>query len=183
MNNRLFYRKIIYIACIGGLIIPLSFISLPPTRNESGNVDNAGGVISQMREEYDLSQAKLAEIDPASETMKLASLGLRGVAVNILWLQVDEHRKNQNYDQLNATLKALTKIQPSFVKVWEYQAHNLAYNVSMEFDDYEYRYSWVKKGLEFLKQGVPYNRRRRHSRDSPLSSRPRPHGEAELLLQ
>jgi hypothetical protein len=164
VNNRPLVRKIIYIACIGVLIIPLSMIALPPTRNEAGNTQS--GVISQLRDEYNLSQAKLSEIDPASETMKLASLGLRGVAVNILWLQADEHKKNQNYDQLRSTLRALTKIQPSFVKVWEYQAHNLAYNVSMEFDDYEYRYSWVKKGLEFLKQGVPYNKRDHRVTDS-----------------
>ncbi len=111
-----------------------------------------------MREEYSLSQAKLAEIDPASETMKLASLGLRGVAVNMLWMQAMDHKKKENYDQLASTLKALTKIQPNFVKVWEFQAHNLAYNVSMEFDDYEYRYHWVKKGIGFLKEGVPYNK-------------------------
>ena len=28
----------------------------------------------------------------------------------------------------------------------------------MEFDDYEYRYEWVKKGLEFLKGGIAYNK-------------------------
>jgi len=55
--------------------------------------------------------------------------------------------------------QALTKIQPSFVKVWEHQAHNLSYNISMEFDDYEYRYQWVKKGIGFLKQGIPHNKR------------------------
>ncbi len=164
MNNRPLVRKIIYIACIGVLIIPLSMIALPPTRNEAGNVQ--GGVISQLRDKNNLSQAKLSEIDPASETMKLASLGLRGVAVNILWYQAGKYKKEQNYDQMQATLRALTKIQPSFVKVWEYQAHNLAYNVSMEFDDYEYRYSWVKKGLEFLKQGVPYNKRDHRVTDS-----------------
>ena len=80
MTNRPLIRKIIYIACIGILIIPLSFVSLPPSLDDQGNVSNKGGVLSQLREEYDLSQAKLSEIDPASETMKLASLGLRGVA-------------------------------------------------------------------------------------------------------
>jgi hypothetical protein len=153
-----FVRKIIYIALIGILLIPLSLVSRPETRNETGNIEDAGGQLSQLREDYSLSQAKLSEIDPASETMKLASLGLRGVAVNILWMQAMEHKEKESYEKLASTLKALTKIQPNFVKVWEFQAHNLAYNVSMEFDDYEYRYQWVKKGLGFLKQGVPYNK-------------------------
>jgi hypothetical protein len=160
MNNITpFIRKIIYIACIGGLLIPLALVSRPETRNEDGEIKDAGGVLSELRDKHNLSQAKMSEIDPASETMKLASLGLRGVAVNMLWMQAMEHKKNEDYDKLASTLQALTKIQPNFVKVWEYQAHNLAYNVSMEFDDYEYRYAWVKKGLAFLKQGIPYNKR------------------------
>lgn len=158
-NTTPFIRKIIYIACIGGLLLPLSMVSRPETRDEDGQIQDAGGMLSSLRDEYNLSQAKMSDIDPASETMKLASLGLRGVAVNMLWMQAMDHKKKENYDQLASTLQALTKIQPNFVKVWEYQAHNMAYNVSMEFDDYEYRYSWVKKGLAFLKQGIPYNKR------------------------
>jgi hypothetical protein len=153
-----FVRKIIYIALIGALLIPLSLVSRPETRNEDGNIEDSGGQLSRLREQHSLSQAKLGEIDPASETMKLASLGLRGVAVNMLWMQAMDHKKKERYDKLNSTLRALTKIQPNFVKVWEFQAHNLAYNVSMEFDDYEYRYHWVKKGIGFLKEGVPYNK-------------------------
>ena len=48
--------------------------------------------------------------------MKLASMGLRGVAVNILWMQALEHQKNENYDKLAQTLQTLTKVQPNFVK-------------------------------------------------------------------
>ncbi len=158
MNNRPLIRKIIYIALIGVLIIPLSFIALPETRKADGTIKNAGGVMSRLRNEHELSQARLTEVDPASETMKLASLGLRGIAVNVLWSQATEQKKNGDYDGLNSTLQALTKIQPNFIRVWEYQAHNLAYNVSMEFDDYESRYHWVKKGLKFLKGGIRYNK-------------------------
>ena len=153
-----FVRKIIYIAIIGGLLIPLSFISRPAVIDASGGGgDDPGGRLSQMRREYRLAQASISEIDPTSEAMKLASMGLRGVAVNVLWMQAMEHQKNEDYDKLAATLQTLTKVQPNFVKVWEYQGHNLAFNVSMEFDDYEYRYEWVKKGLEFLKGGIAYN--------------------------
>lgn len=150
--NHSFVRKIIYIVIIAVLLIPLAMISRPEVVGQ-----DEGGILSRMRRDKKLTQAELTKIDPASETMKLASLGLRGVAINLLWMQSIEHKKEEDYDKLAATLKALAKIQPNFVKVWEYQAHNLAYNVSMEFDDYEYRYQWVKKGLDFLKDGVQYN--------------------------
>lgn len=153
MSNS-FVRKIVYIVVIAVLLIPLSMITRPSVKNQ-----NEGGVLARLRVEHNLSQAELSEIDPASETMKLASLGLRGVAVNMLWMQAIEHKKREEYDLLASSLKALTKLQPNFVKVWEYQAHNLAYNVSMEFDDYEYRYEWIKKGIDFMKQGVRHNRK------------------------
>ncbi len=151
-------RKLVYLALIGVLIIPLSFIALPGTRHADGSARNQGGRLSVLRDEYNLSQAKLSEIDPASQTMRLVSLGLRGVAVCSQWMQAMEYKKTENYDQLASTLKTLTRIQPNFVKVWDFQAHNLAYNVSMEFDDYEYRYHWVKKGLAFLKEGIAHNK-------------------------
>ena len=167
-----FIRKITYVIGIAILLIPLSLISRPATRAttdaSSGQLvrGNDGGKLARLRDEHNLSQAKLMEIDPASETMKLASVGLRGVAVNMLWMQAMEHRKRQNWDQLRSTLNALIKIQPNFIKVWEYQAHNLSYNISVEFDDYEYRYHWVKEGIKFLTEGIPYNYRNHRITDN-----------------
>ena len=152
MNNRSFTRKIIYIAIIASLLIPLSIVARP-----ASVVPESGGLLANLREKFELSQGQMTEVDPASETMKLASLGLRGVAVNMLWMQAMEHRKRRNWDGVESTLNALVKIQPNFIKVWEYQAHNMSYNISMEFDDYEYRYRWVKKGINFLTKGLKPN--------------------------
>lgn len=157
-----FFRKILYVVVMGVLLIPLNMLARPSTRKKetdgTTSVANPGGTLAKMREKHRLAQSSISEIDPASQAMKLASLGLRGVAVNILWMQALEHKKNEDYDKLAQTLQMLTKMQPNFVKVWEYQGHNLAFNVSMEFDDYEYRYEWVKRGLNFLKGGIPYNK-------------------------
>ena len=172
MRNQTFIRKITYAIIAAILLIPLSLISQPSTQIAGASGDQLqdsrreGGVLARLRDKYDLSQAKLMEIDPASETMKLASVGLRGVAVNMLWMQAMEHRKKKNWDKLRSTLSALIKIQPNFIKVWEYQAHNLSYNISVEFDDYEYRYHWVKEGIKFLTDGIPYNYRNHRITDN-----------------
>jgi hypothetical protein len=158
MNSKSFIRKVIYIVLIGALLIPLSLISRPATVGKAGDQSAKGGKLAQLRDTYGLSQTRVAEIDPTSETMKLLSLGLRGLAVNLLWLQAIEDKRVENYAQLESTLNALIKIQPNFVKVWEYQAHNISYNISMEFDDFESRYHWVKKGIKFLTGGIGYNR-------------------------
>lgn len=157
-RNASFIRKIIYIGAITVLLVPLSFLNLPASRSPDGRNDRPGGVLAQLRTKYNLSQAELGDIDPASETMKLATLGMRGVAANILWGQAIEFKKTEDWDNLAATLNQIAKLQPNFLKVWEFQAHNLAYNVSVEFDDYRNRYDWVKKGIDFLIIGTRYNR-------------------------
>ena len=150
-------RKIIYILIIVFLIFPLAMIGRPS--GGSGQKGGAGGILAQMRDEHGLSQAKLSEIDAGSESMKLISLGMRGIATNILWTQANEAQKKGDYDTLRATLQSLIMIQPTFVSVWRYQAHNLSYNISVEFDDYQQRFYWVKEGIVFLTGGIKYNRR------------------------
>ena len=77
MNERkTLVRKLIYGGLILVLFIPLSMMSQPATK------DAAGGVLAQERKAHKLSQAELGDIDPSSATMKLATMGLGGVAVN-----------------------------------------------------------------------------------------------------
>ena len=49
----------------------------------------------RLRNEYQPRQVNLGEVDPASETMKLATLGLRGVAVNLLWEKANYYKKSK----------------------------------------------------------------------------------------
>ena len=159
-RNQSFVRKIIYIAAIALLLLPLSALSQPATVGPKGRpeLSSRGGKLSQLREQHNLSQARLGEIDPASETMKLASLGLRGVAANILWGYANHYKKVEDWDKVELTVNQIIRLQPNFLKVWDFQSHNLSYNISAEFDDYRMRYARIKKGIAFLIEGTSYNR-------------------------
>ncbi len=153
MNERQsFYRKIAYGVVIALLLYPLSMLSAPET------LDDAGGKLAQLRNENRLSQANLGEIDPSSEVMKLMTFGLRGLAANLLWEKANHYKKTEDWTSLTATLEQLAKLQPNFITFWKFQAWNLSYNVSVEFDDYHDRYYYVRRGIEFLKKGERYNR-------------------------
>lgn len=152
-----FRRKVIYIAVIAALLYPLFRIGQPASGQPDGQ-QNPGGVLAQLRAQYGLSQAELGEIDPASESMRLATLGMRGIAANVLWEKANDYKKKEDWDNLRVTLNQITKLQPNFISVWEFQAHNLSYNISVEFDDYRQRYHWVKKGIIFLMDGTRYNK-------------------------
>jgi hypothetical protein len=159
MNLRTpFARKITYLVAIVALLPLLSWLSQPASLDQSGRGRQPGGKLAQLRDTHGLSQANLGEIDPASETMKLATLGMRGVAVNLLWTKVLEYQKVKDFTSLSATLEQITKLQPNFVRVWVFQGWNLSYNISVEFDDYHDRYHWVIKGINFIKEGTQYNR-------------------------
>jgi hypothetical protein len=153
MNQRQrFIRKIVYACVIAALLLPLSWLSQPET------TETKGGLLAQMRHEHQLGQAQLGEIDPASETIKLVTLGMRGVAANILWSKANDYRLKEDWVGLSATLEQIARLQPNFISVWIYQGWNLSYNISVEFDDYRDRYRWVIKGIDFLKEGTKYNR-------------------------
>ena len=152
-RNSPLVRKVIYVAAIALLLYPLFRLGQPAASDGTG-----GGVLAELRSKHELAQAKLGDIDPASETMKLATLGMRGVAAQILWKKSDDYKVKEDWDNFTATLNQITRLQPNFILVWEFQAHNVSYNVSVEFDDYRHRYQWVKRGIGYLIEGTHYNR-------------------------
>ena len=160
MNVVVLRRRLFYICAMVLLLVPLYFLGNPSVRNPDGSVKQPGGTLAQIRTEYDLGQGDLGEIDPASESMRLATLGLRGVASTILWQKAEYYKKEKFWDRLSATLNQIAVLQPHFVEIWEYQSHNLSYNVSVEFDDYRQRYQWVKRGIEYLIKGSKFNKHR-----------------------
>ncbi len=157
--RRSFTRKVVYLVAIAVLLVPLFWLSQPATRDTTEAKGSPGGILARMREEHGLSQTQLGEIDPTSETIKLATLGMRGVAANILWMKANHYKKVKDWTNLSATLQQLVKLQPHFPSVWIHQGWNLSYNVSAEFDDYRERYRWVINGFKFLKRGIEYNDR------------------------
>lgn len=148
-----FRRKIIYLVILVATLVPLYLLGQP-----SDGTADSGGQLATMRQDFGIAESDLGEISPASETMKLASLGLRGVAATLLWEKAHKYRVMHEWDRLKASLNNIALLQPHYDKVWEHQAHNLAYNVSVEFDDYRQRYEMVREGTEFLTRGVRQNR-------------------------
>ena len=57
----------------------------------------------------------------------------------------------------------ITDLEPHFAQVWDFQAWNMAYNISVKFKenapgDYSDRWRWVDRGIELLRdRGLRYN--------------------------
>jgi len=149
MNKKSLFRKIAYIVAIVLLLGPLFALGRP-----------VNGTIGQLRTKYKMGQANLGKLDPTSESMRLATLGMKGIASTILWLRADYYKEEKYFDRFSATLNQISLLQPHFISVWQHQAHNLSYNVAPEFEDYRQRYEWIKKGIDYLIRGTKYNDRK-----------------------
>ncbi|HEX4144887.1 MAG TPA: hypothetical protein VHY91_15390 [Pirellulales bacterium] len=151
-RRRSLWHKVAYASAIVVLLLPLSYLSQPRT------TESPGGKLAQLRDEYGLSQADLGEIDPTSEALKLVTLGMRGPAANIMWQKANEYKKTEDWMAFSAALEQIIRLQPNFINVWRFQAWNLSYNISVEFDDFRDRYDWVMKGINFIIGGTRYNK-------------------------
>lgn len=165
MNQQtIFYRKIAYAVAILAMLLVLYYLGFPSIKDPHDPTQILpGGVLARFKgadaDAALLSELQLGEIDPASETIRLVSLGMRGFAAQILWQEANEYKMKKDWTKLSATLQQLAKVEPHFINVWRFQAWNLSYNVSAEFDDYRERYRWVIKGIRFLQNGIQFNKR------------------------
>jgi hypothetical protein len=155
MLNAAARSKLIYLALAAALLLPLVWLGQPASR--TADKLHPGGILAQQRQQYRLSQANLGKIDPASETIKLATLGMRSIAANLLWHQAEEYKLKKDWTRLSAVYQQIAYLQPNFVEVWRFQAWNLSHNIAAEWDDYRQRYQYTLRGIDFLQQGLEYN--------------------------
>jgi len=83
--------------------------------------------------------------------------GFRGLAADLLWLQVETlFHSGQMYKML-PIFKAVTFLQPNFITPWAVGGWHLAYNISVMAKTEEEKKRWIQAGLDFLKEGISYN--------------------------
>ncbi|MFG0330653.1 MAG: hypothetical protein ACF8PN_12240 [Phycisphaerales bacterium] len=110
------------------------------------------------------SDAQLKYTDEAAEGAPLPvviaqSVGvLRGVMVNYLWIRADKLKEDGKYFEAYHIAKWITDLQPRFASVWQFQAWNMAYNISVATHTREERWNWVNAGVRLLREkGIRYN--------------------------
>ena len=157
--RRALVRKVGYLVAMGVLLVPLFWLGHPATFATKEGQGRSGGVLAQIRQAKQVSQTDLGQIDLTAETVKLATLGMRGVAADILWMKANKFQMKKDWTNLSATLEQITKVEPNLIGPWRFQAWNLSYNVSVSFDLPGDKYYWLIRGVRFLEDGVWHNKR------------------------
>jgi hypothetical protein len=98
---------------------------------------------------------------PPSLAFATVAMGaFRGLVVDILWIRADRLKQEGQYFDAKQLAEWITTLQPRFPDVWDFQAWNMAYNISVAMPNTqpEERWRWVRNGMELLRdKGIPMN--------------------------
>lgn len=85
--------------------------------------------------------------------------GFRALVVDALWLRVSKLEEQDQFNEMLATTEMIVRLQPHFAKVWEFQANNMAYNISWQQEDRDQRFAWIEQALRLLEEAKRRNPR------------------------
>jgi hypothetical protein len=120
------------------------------------------GVRQQMEKisvENGLVTVDIAENVPPAIAFTTVALGsFRGLVADLLWLRQSRLQEEGNYFEMVQLASWITKLQPRFTGATAYLAWNMAYNISVTFNDFEDRWRWVQRGIELIRdEALLYN--------------------------
>jgi len=117
--------------------------------------------VGSQRQAMGLTMDTHLEKAPPSLVFASVAMGaFRGLVVDILWMRADKLKEDGQFFDARQLAEWITTLQPRFASVWEFQAWNMAYNISVAIPatQPEQRWRWVKNGYELLRdKGIPLN--------------------------
>src|SRR5690242_5643209 len=102
------------------------------------------GVDAQAHELAIREQSR-GEVDLIGAVVRLSTIGSRGAATCVLWVDAMDAQKKNQWNELELYVRSLTKLQPHFITPWLFQSWNLAYNVSVESDRPNDKYFYISR--------------------------------------
>ncbi len=109
--------------------------------------------INRQRQDMHLIIDTPENIPPSLAFATIATGAFRGLIVDILWMRADKLKEEGQFFDARQLAEWITILQPRFASVWEFQAWNMAYNISVAIPETqpEQRWQWVRNGYELLR--------------------------------
>lgn len=113
-----------------------------------------------LKSEYKLTVTQVKEGIPPQVVLATTALGgFRGIFIDLLWLRAMKQKEEGNFYEMVQIYDWITNLQPNYSNVWKFIGWDLAYNVSVEINNLEDRWFWVKRGIQYIRnKGSVYNR-------------------------
>ncbi len=139
------------IICVTAVLLAAGLFIVAGSQLESLNVK---------RRELGLVIDKPENIPPSLAFATIATGAFRGLVVDCLWLRAERLKEQGQFFDAKQLADWITILQPRFTQVWDFQAWNMAYNISVSIPptEPEERWRWVKNGFELLRdKGIVVN--------------------------
>lgn len=109
--------------------------------------------INRQRQEMGLIIDRPENIPPELVFATVATGAFRGLVVDALWMRADKLKEEGQFFDARQLAEWITKLQPRFASVWEFNAWNMAYNISVAIpaSQPDQRWRWVRNGYELLR--------------------------------
>jgi len=109
--------------------------------------------INRSRQEMNLIIDKPENMPPSLLFATVATGAFRGLVVDALWMRADKLKEEGQFFDARQLAEWITILQPRFASVWEFQAWNMAYNISVAIPANQpaQRWRWVRNGYELLR--------------------------------
>jgi hypothetical protein len=107
--------------------------------------------------------APLQDAPPLLAFTTVALGGFRGLISNYLWIRANNLQLDDKFFEAAQLADWITDLEPHFAMVWNFQAWNMAYNISVKFKEnspgnYADRWRWVDRGIQLLRdRGLVWN--------------------------
>jgi hypothetical protein len=109
--------------------------------------------INHQRQDMGLIIDTPENIPPSLAFATIATGAFRGLVVDVLWMRADKLKDEGQFFDARQLAEWITILQPRFASVWEFQAWNMAYNISVAIPatQPDQRWRWVRNGYELLR--------------------------------
>ena len=109
--------------------------------------------INRQRQDMGLIIDTPENIPPSLAFATIATGAFRGLVVDVLWMRADKLKDEGQFFDARQLAEWITILQPRFASVWEFQAWNMAYNISVAIpaNQPDQRWRWVRNGYELLR--------------------------------
>ncbi|MDP8217878.1 MAG: hypothetical protein P9M03_04035 [Candidatus Theseobacter exili] len=94
---------------------------------------------------------------PADVVSNVLVAGFRGIAADILWLQIDELFHSGQHYKILPIFETITFLQPHFVLAWTTGGWHMAFNLYHEAITPEEKDKWLRSGIAYLLKGARNN--------------------------
>jgi|GEM_PF-175975 len=119
------------------------------------------GVINDLRRQYKIEIANPLKDSEVTSELRLPTAALftfRSLAIDYLWIRADKLKiAGQYFDALHLA-RLICTLQPNLASVWDFQAWNMAYNISYAMRTGPERWQWIMSAIKLLRdEGLVYN--------------------------